>query len=211
MKTLFTSVLLVYSIFTQTAHAQQLLTIMRSSTATPSNYDDLMARLEAKGLDKLDWTFHAIGAGQAGGLFSIGLFPNQAALDDRMEKVRPVFQEAGVNAPAPQVFEVYRTFTGRIPAAKPANGIVVFFDAHLTPAQYDQIVDGLAKAGLPVSPDGHLFHAAIRTPDGIKVVDVWESPEKFQAFGNTLIPIIQSIDPTPIQPVIYHLYNYIIP
>lgn len=92
MKTLFTSVLLVYSIFTQTAHAQQLLTIMRSSTATPSNYDDLMARLEAKGLDKLDWTFHAIGAGQAGGLFSIGLFPNQAALDDRMERCGRFFR-----------------------------------------------------------------------------------------------------------------------
>src|SRR3974390_3304649 len=38
---------------------------------------------------------------------------------------------------------------------------------------------------------GCLAHTAGAAPDGLTVVDVWESPEKFQAFGEKLMPLIQ--------------------
>lgn len=214
MKTLFSFTLLLLAFiaaipFTQ---SQQILTITSSSTATTSNYDDVMAQVDAKGFTNLGWTFHAVGAAQPTGLFSIGLFPDRAALDARMEKVRPVFQESGVNVPAPQVYEVYRTFTGDIPAAKPDAGILVFFDGKgMTSAQYDQIIAGLVAAKVPNPPTGQIFHAAIQTPEGLKVIDVWESAEHFQAFGNALMPAIQAAGVTPPPPTIYSLHRYITP
>ena len=38
---------------------------------------------------------------------------------------------------------------------------------------------------------GCLSHVVGATPDGPCVLDVWESAEKFQAFGDTLVPLIQ--------------------
>lgn len=214
MKTQFISVLFLLAFFAATpaVKSQQLLTITSSQTATPANYDDIMARLDAKGLTDLGWSFHAIGVSQPTGLFSIGLFPDRVALDARMEKVRPVFQEAGGNVPPPQVYEVYRTFTGAVPAAKPAAGILVIFDGKgMTTTQYDQIVAGLNAAGATNPPTGQLFHAAFKTPEGLKVVDVFESIEQFQAFGKILMPSIQAAGVTPSQPTIYSLHNYIVP
>lgn len=213
MKTQFFTVLFLFAfgVAATRLQAQQILTITTSAAATPANYDDIMARLDANGLTNVGWTFHAIGAGQPTGLFSIGLYPSQDALNARLEKVRPVYQAAGGNLPAPQVFEVYRTFTGNIPATKPAAGILVFFDTKMTQAQYEQTITGLRQAGIPTPPPGQLFHVAYKTPEGIKVVDVWDSIERFQNFGNTLIPVLQAAGVTPPQPVIYSLHNYVVP
>ena len=214
MKTQFTSVLLILALFTTgfTAQAQGIIGITTSASATTAAYDGIIAKLQAQNLMDFGWTFHAIGAGQPTGLFSIGLYPNQAALDARLEKVRPVFQEAGNPAPMPHAYEVYRTFTAPFPAAKPAGGILVFFDVKgMTTAQYDQAVSGLSKALGDGAPAGQLFHVAFKGEDGIKVIDIWESAERFQAFGGTLMPILQGAGVTPPPPAVYSLYNYVIP
>ncbi len=214
MKTQFTSVLFVLALLITgfTVHAQGIIGITTSATGTPATYDAIVSKLKAKNLMDFGWTFHAIGAAQPTGLLSIGLYPNLAALDARLEKVRPVFQEAGNPVPMPQAYEVYRTFAAPFPAAKPAGGILVFFDMKgMTTAQYDQTVAGLSKVMGDGAPAGQLFHVAFKTEDGIKVIDIWESAERFQAFGGTLMPILQGAGVTPPPPAVYSLYNYVIP
>lgn len=214
MKAQFLSVpaLLCCFALTTPAQAQQILSVTSSASATTASYDGIMEKLAAKNLTDYGWTFHAIGAGESGGLFSIGLFPTQADFDARLQKVRPVFEEAGFVLPVPQTFSVHRTFAAPLPADKPANGILVFFDIKgMSAGQYDQVVAGVQKSGLPPIPAGQLFHAAFVTPDGIKVIDIWESAEQFQAFGNTLMPVLQAAGVTPPPPTVYRLYNYLAP
>ena len=46
--------------------------------------------------------------------------------------------------------------------------------------QYDQVMGLMA---LEQVPDGALFHWVAQTGDGLKVVDVWETREAFDAFA----------------------------
>jgi hypothetical protein len=46
------------------------------------------------------------------------------------------------------------------------------------------------------------------TPDGLRVVDVWESPEKFQAFGEKLMPLAQQAGLQPAEPIVFPAHNF---
>jgi hypothetical protein len=52
--------------------------------------------------------------------------------------------------------------------------------AGATLGQYDEV---MALMALEAIPDGALFHWATATQDGVKVVDVWETREQFDAFA----------------------------
>ncbi|MGI9556399.1 MAG: hypothetical protein ACR2N5_00495, partial [Solirubrobacterales bacterium] len=59
-------------------------------------------------------------------------------------------------------------------------------------------------------PDGRVHHISGITEDGkIFVFDVWETPEHFEAFGETLMPILGDLDVDPGEPVITPLHNII--
>ena len=45
------------------------------------------------------------------------------------------------------------------------------------------------QAGGPTAPGG-LFHWVTKTDAGIRVTDVWETKEQFEAFGQRLMPIL---------------------
>ncbi|HMQ88442.1 MAG TPA: hypothetical protein PKB07_12695 [Flavilitoribacter sp.] len=77
----------------------------------------------------------------------------------------------------------------------------------MTAAQYNKILQGLTAAGQQDNP-GRLFHAAFTVSEGhLEVVDIWESVEKFQAFGQVLIPILQGIFDELPAPEVYGLHN----
>ncbi|MFQ5674435.1 MAG: hypothetical protein ACE5G1_00940 [bacterium] len=78
----------------------------------------------------------------------------------------------------------------------------------MTSEQYDQTIKELEAAGAG-TPDGRLYHVAAPTADGWFVTDVWESAEKFEKFGQTLMPILQSTSVTPVEPAIYQVHNII--
>jgi hypothetical protein len=50
--------------------------------------------------------------------------------------------------------------------------------------QYDEVMGLMELEGIP---DGALFHWVAETEDGIKVVDVWETREQFDAFAGAKI------------------------
>jgi hypothetical protein len=52
----------------------------------------------------------------------------------------------------------------------------------VTPEQYDEVRGSVDWEGDP--PDGAMLHVPWFVDGGIRVVDVWESPEKFQAFSD---------------------------
>jgi hypothetical protein len=59
--------------------------------------------------------------------------------------------------------------------------------------QYDQIIQQLEEAGHG-SPPGRLSHtAALKDNGSYFVVDVWESAEAFQQFGQVLMPLIEAV------------------
>lgn len=80
--------------------------------------------------------------------------------------------------------------------------ISVMFDFKgLTKEKYEQLIQNLMTAG--AAPVGRMFHIASEKPDGLLVLDVWESPEKVQAFGEKLGPIAQGLGIAIPEPQIY--------
>jgi hypothetical protein len=67
--------------------------------------------------------------------------------------------------------------------------ITVFFDVRSTSKQYDQTMRDLEAAGQS-APAGRLFHVAQAEGERFQVVDVWESPQAFEKFAGTLLPIL---------------------
>ena len=69
--------------------------------------------------------------------------------------------------------------------------VLVQFDLPgMTTKQYDQVWRDL-KAIEQSNPKGLLHHFGAPTTNGFKVVDVWESEDRFNAFGKTLMPILE--------------------
>jgi hypothetical protein len=72
--------------------------------------------------------------------------------------------------------------------------------------QYDAVVRAMELGGLPYK--GGIFHVAGPTEDGLRIVDVWESQEAFDAFAQAkLMPITQQLGITPPEVKVWPVYN----
>lgn len=87
--------------------------------------------------------------------------------------------------------------------------IAVFQGPSLTQEQYEGVVRGItggAKSRMEAIDDwpveGILAHAAGNGPNGFRVVDVWDSEESFQRFGEKLMPVLQQVG-VDVQPEVY--------
>ncbi|MFD3311897.1 hypothetical protein [Streptomyces sp. NPDC058694] len=94
--------------------------------------------------------------------------------------------------------------------------IVVVLDMPgMTQAQYEQSAEKVSGRPGPVkSPadwpvSGLISHTAAPTANGWLVVDVWESEEAFQQFGETLIPILRELGLADVQPRTYPVFNVV--
>jgi hypothetical protein len=86
--------------------------------------------------------------------------------------------------------------------------VIVHQGPTLTQEKYEEVVRRFTEGrGRMESPsdwpvDGLLVHAAGQGEQGFRVVDVWESDEAFQRFGDVLMPILQEIGVTD-EPEVY--------
>jgi len=90
---------------------------------------------------------------------------------------------------------------------------LAFYFAPKTPMsaqQYDECIKRLRKAGA-AHPPGRLYHACFGSPENLAVFDVWTSQAAFEAFGQTLMPIMQQIGADPGQPRVMPVHNVIVP
>jgi hypothetical protein len=76
-------------------------------------------------------------------------------------------------------------------------------------ATYNETVKQLEAAGAG-SPKGRSYHVCYGDPNNVQVTDVWDSMEEFQAFGQTLVPIMQKLGADPGQPEIKEVNNIVI-
>ena len=75
--------------------------------------------------------------------------------------------------------------------------------------QYDQVIEKMGFSHHGTGAPASLFHWVSVSDDGIKVVDVWESPEAFQAFAEEQIgPYTQEVGLPEPQVTPYPVHNY---
>ena len=83
-----------------------------------------------------------------------------------------------------------------------------FKPSSFTPAKYDDAIKQLAAAGAG-APAGRRYHCAFEVDGQIQVFDVWDSREAFEAFGATLVPIMNALGADPGEPMISPVHNII--
>jgi hypothetical protein len=90
---------------------------------------------------------------------------------------------------------------------------VVIVHEGLTQQQYEEVIRKMtgkermeAASDWPV--DGLLVHATGQGPSGFRVVDVWESEETWNSFGERLGPILQEVG-IEAQPEVYPAHTFV--
>ncbi len=87
--------------------------------------------------------------------------------------------------------------------------IGIYFGQGNFPAEkYGEALSRLEAAGAG-APDGRIYHVAMEAEGKIQVFDVWESQEKFDAFGATLLPILGDLGVDPGPSTIMPVHNVI--
>jgi hypothetical protein len=72
-----------------------------------------------------------------------------------------------------------------------ALGIYVVLEG-LTPDKYKSAIAKLEAAGAG-QPKGRTYHFALESDGEIQVFDIWDSQEDFDAFGQTMMPIVTEV------------------
>jgi hypothetical protein len=85
---------------------------------------------------------------------------------------------------------------------------VIFTPKSMNAGQYDALIKGLDEAGAG-APEGRLYHLCFGTGDQLRVIDVWESGETLERFGQTLMPIAQQAGVDTGQPEVSPVHNTI--
>ena len=84
--------------------------------------------------------------------------------------------------------------------------VVRFAPTALTAEQYDESVRRLEEAGV-FPPDGMDYHICFGSEGNLRVSEIWDSQEQFEAFGQRLIPILSEVGIDPGQPEFYEVHN----
>ena len=77
--------------------------------------------------------------------------------------------------------------------------------------QYDQIIQKMGFRPGGAGAPGGLFHWVAKTPDGLRVTDVWQSREVFDKFAQEKIgPITQEVGiQGPPETQFFEVHNYL--
>jgi hypothetical protein len=86
--------------------------------------------------------------------------------------------------------------------------VVKFKPAGFTATKYLETVKQLKAAGAG-APKGRSYHVSYGDPNGVDITDVWDSMEDFQAFGQTLVPIMNSLGVDPGKPDVQEIFGII--
>jgi len=91
-----------------------------------------------------------------------------------------------------------------------AIGVTIEF-AGATLDQYDEVVSRMGFTPRGAGEPGGLFHWVTKTDDGIRVTDVWQTREQFDAFARDKIgPITAAVGMSgPPKITIHEVHNYL--
>ena len=74
--------------------------------------------------------------------------------------------------------------------------------------QYDDTIRRLEGAG-DFPPDGLEYHVCFLSDGNVRVSEVWDSLEQFQAFGERLMPVLTEVGIDPGEPEMLEIHNII--
>jgi hypothetical protein len=84
----------------------------------------------------------------------------------------------------------------------------LFTPKSMSKAKYDEVIARLDQVGSgPGKADGLLHHTCFGEEGQLRVLDLWESLEKFQAFGGILMPILAEVGIDPGEPEICEVHR----
>jgi hypothetical protein len=86
--------------------------------------------------------------------------------------------------------------------------LVRFSPGSLTAAQYDESIRRLEAAGV-VPADGMDYHCCFGSDPNLRVSEIWDSKEQWEAFGERLMPILADVGIEPGTPEILEIHNTI--
>lgn len=84
--------------------------------------------------------------------------------------------------------------------------LVRFTPPSLTTAQYDESVRRLEATGA-FPPDGLDYHLCFGTDGELRVSEVWDSREQWEAFAERLMPILAEVGIEPGEPAVFDVHN----
>jgi len=85
--------------------------------------------------------------------------------------------------------------------------VVKFSVSGMSAEQYDSALRRLEAAGAG-APAGRLHHISYGSEDNLQVIDVYDSPQSFENFGRTLVPILDEFG-IRAQPDVQSVYRII--
>ena len=68
--------------------------------------------------------------------------------------------------------------------------VVRFHPASLTAEKYDASTSKLEEAGVEFPPEGLDYHVCFGPEGNLRVSEIWDSREQFEAFGERLMPVL---------------------
>ncbi|MBA3329336.1 MAG: hypothetical protein H0T39_00435 [Actinobacteria bacterium] len=71
--------------------------------------------------------------------------------------------------------------------------LVRFNPEFLTAERYDQSTARLEQAGLEFPPEGLEYHVCFGSDGNLRVSEIWDSKEQFEAFGQRLMPVLAEV------------------
>ena len=87
--------------------------------------------------------------------------------------------------------------------------LVAHFEVkNMSSEKYAEVMRRLEKAGAG-APTGRLHHTAYGPKEALKVVDIFDTPQNFEAFGKTLMPILGALGIDPGQPQVTEVHNIV--
>jgi hypothetical protein len=92
----------------------------------------------------------------------------------------------------------------------PMTIVVRHSPVNLTRATYDESAHRLEAAGIWPDPDGLESHVLFGTEGDLRVSEIWDSREQFQAFGEQLMPILTEMGiEMSAEPEVFEVHNHI--
>ena len=71
--------------------------------------------------------------------------------------------------------------------------LVRFNPTSLTAEKYDESTARLEQAGLEFPPAGLEYHVCFGSEGNLRVSEIWDSKEQFEAFGERLMPLLAEV------------------
>jgi len=83
-----------------------------------------------------------------------------------------------------------------------------FAPTSLTAQQYEESVRRLQELG-DWPPDGLDYHVFFGSEGNLRVSEIWDSREQFEAFGERLMPVLVEIGIEPGEPEVLEVHNIV--